>query len=88
MSKRGIKVGQDILREDSEDLVFTSEFPLWTVAKEGTFEIDVTTLGTSTVYSTTITHNLGYVPKCLVWMEQYPNQGKKAPLPFFNQRTI
>ena len=64
----GIKVsrqGYDVHTASDKQLAFTSEWPLLPIEAEGTFDIT-----TSSSYDEDITtHNLGYVPVFMIWVE-------------------
>jgi len=66
----GIKISQsgyDVLEEDGENLVFSSEYPTVTIREKKTVAV-TTDAGAGGVGSNTYTHGFGYIPQALAFV--------------------
>lgn len=90
MGDYGLKVsetGYDVKTAGQKNLAFNSGQNQFKIDSQGTFS--VTVLSGNATGSTTITHSLGYVPACLLYLEETDSSGKKYRVPFhLTQRTF
>lgn len=76
-SDYGVKISRDgydvLTAEDPRDLVFSSEYSTVKIAQQGSGQIVVSGSGTA---GATISHNLGFVPMGMVYLENTPSSGR------------
>ena len=80
MADHGVKVslpGKSVFSTVPEDFVFHSKYGSVKIAQEppNKAPVDVTVAG-STTTDTTIAHNLGFIPLCLIFAERTPSSGR------------
>lgn len=83
MASHGIKIakqGNNVSTAADRDLVFTSKYPVFKVQAEYTGNLSLTTDGVAAEGTTTITHNLGYQP-AFMWFLEHDTTGRQWQMP-------
>ena len=85
MPNHGIKIskeGIDVKTASNLEIILSSQFNQYKIFAQGSFAVTVEA-GQSGGY-TVISHNLGYIPSCNVYMEATAGDGRRFMTDYFN----